>query len=187
MLEIRKFSNPFFMALYINKVKKARKRDNYRLEKGMNTNKNGSGITAKSHFCADSKTIVYSSTIIVKAILLIIYNSIRENSYITFMQAITANSARRIAKPTFFTTSVILKMQSIILLVLLLILELALSCIVRLRLQRQQNFYSWRRKYSLLGVEIVLKPSKNNENEHFSNRTHPLLDDFTLYFFHQDL
>jgi len=50
MLEIRKFSNPFFMALYINKVKKARKRDNYRLEKGMNTNKNGSGITAKSHF-----------------------------------------------------------------------------------------------------------------------------------------
>ena len=85
MLEIRKFSNPFFMALYINKVKKARKRDNYRLEKGMNTNKNGSGITAKSHFCAGSKTIVYSSTIIVKAILLIIYNSIRENSYITFM------------------------------------------------------------------------------------------------------
>ena len=85
MLEIRKFSNPFFMALYINKVKKARKRDNYKLEKGMNTNKNGSGITAKSHFCAGSKTIVYSSTIIVKAILLIIYNSIRENSYITFM------------------------------------------------------------------------------------------------------
>ena len=186
MLEIRKFSTPFFMALYINKVKKARKRDNYRLEKEMNTNKNGSGITAKSHFCAGSKTIVYSSTIIVKAILLI-NNSIRENSYITFMQAITANSARRIAKPTFFTTSVILKMQSIILLVLLLILELALSCIVRLRLQRQQNFYSQRRKYSLLGVEIVLKPSKNNENEHLSNRAHPLLDDFTLYFFHQDL
>lgn len=44
----------------------------------MNTNKNGSGITAKSHFCAASKTIVYSSTIIVKAILLIVYKYKRE-------------------------------------------------------------------------------------------------------------
>ena len=42
-----------------------------------------------------------------------------------------ANSARRITKPTFFTISVILKMQFIILIVLLLIIESALACVIR--------------------------------------------------------